>query len=89
MAGKGLSVEFFFAPGCSRCAKAREALREVVTSTSRVEWKDVDIAKCPHRAVEVGVVSTPAVAIDGELIFETTPTAAELRNAIQARARIG
>lgn len=84
MAGQGVRVEFFFAGGCSKCAEAREALREAARSP-RVEWREVDIAKDPKRAVDVGVVSTPAVAIDGELIFKTMPTAAELRNAIRTR----
>jgi thioredoxin 1 len=84
MAGRAVRVEFFFAGGCSKCAKAREALREAAHSP-RVQWKEIDIAKDPNRAVDVGVVSTPAVAIDGELIFKTMPTAAELRSAIRAR----
>jgi predicted thioredoxin/glutaredoxin len=50
-----------------------------------VEWKEVDIAKNPKRAVEVGVLSTPAVAIDGELIFKSMPTASDLLKAIRAR----
>lgn len=84
MAGQAVRVEFFFAGGCSKCAEAREALREAAHSP-RVQWKEVDIAKDPNRAVDVGVVSTPAVAIDGELVFKTMPTAAELRDAIRAR----
>ena len=87
MAEKAVSVEFFFAGGCSRCAQARDALRGAAEFSSRVQWKEIDIAKNPDRAVDVGVVSTPAVAIDGELIFKSMPTASDLRKAI--RARIG
>lgn len=84
MAGQAVRIEFFFAGGCSKCSEVREALREAARSPD-VEWREVDIAKDPNRAVDVGVISTPAVAIDGELIFKTMPTAAELRNAIRAR----
>ena len=49
--------------------------------------RDVDIGKNPHRAVDAGVVSTPAVAIDGELVFRTSPAPTELRAAIEARLR--
>jgi predicted thioredoxin/glutaredoxin len=83
MGGKAVRVEFFYAGGCSKCVEAREALREAAQS-ARVEWKEIDIAKEPNRAVDAGVVSTPAIAIDGELVFKTMPTAAELRNAIRA-----
>ena len=85
MGGKTLSVEFLFAAGCSKCAEARDALREAAQAAGPVEWKEIDIAKNPNRAVDLGVVSTPAVAIDGELVFKTMPTAADLRGAIRSR----
>lgn len=86
MAKKALTVEFFFAGGCSKCAKARSALREAAEAAGQVEWKEVDIGSNPNRAVDVGVVSTPAVAINGDLVFRTAPTASELKSAIQSRA---
>ena len=86
MGKERVRVEFLFAGGCSKCAEAREALRGEVASPD-VEWKEVNIAEQPARAVDLGVVSTPAVALDGELVFKTAPSAAELRKAIQARAR--
>ncbi len=78
-------MEFFFAGGCDRCAAAREALRSTAQATANVEWKEIDIGKSPDRAVDAGVVSTPAVAIDGALVFKTAPTAADLRAAILAK----
>lgn len=86
MREKTVKVELFFAAGCSKCAEAREALREAAHSAGPVEWQEVDIAKNPDRAVDVGVVATPAVAIDGKLVFKTMPTASDLRSAIRARA---
>lgn len=85
MGKKVLTVEFFFAGGCSKCAEAREALREAAQAAAQVEWKEIDIGKNLNRAVDVGVVSTPAVAIEGDLVFKTVPTASELQSAIQAR----
>lgn len=84
-----VSVELFFAAGCDRCTEARRALREVAQSTLHVEWKEIDIAKNPDRAVDAGVVSTPAVAIDGELVFKTMPTPVQLQSAIRLRAGKG
>ena len=82
---KTVSVEFFYAGGCSHCGKAREVLRDAATLSPQVEWIEIDIGKNPNRAVDVGVVSTPAVAIDGRLVFESAPTAPELRSAIEDR----
>ena len=85
MIKKAVSVEFFFAGGCSNCVKARAVLRGVAESTPQVKWSEIDIGKHPHRAVDVGVVSTPAVAIDGKLVFKSAPTVSELREAIKSR----
>jgi len=85
MTKKTVTVEFFFSGGCSNCAKAREALREAAESTPQVSWSEIDIGKHPRRAVDAGVVTTPAVAIDGNLIFKSVPTPSELRTAINAR----
>ncbi len=86
MAKKAVSVEFFFAAGCEKCAAARGALRDAAQATRAAKWQEVDIAKEPDRAVDVGVLSTPAVAIDGELVFKSMPSAAQLRKAIEAKA---
>lgn len=80
-------VEFFFAGGCSHCARARDAVREAAQSTPNVEWRETDVGKDPLRAADAGVVGTPAVTIDGNLVFASAPTAAELRNAIETRLR--
>jgi thioredoxin 1 len=85
VATRTVTVEFFFAGGCSHCAKAREALRDAAESTPQVEWNEIDIGKNPHRAVDIGVISTPAVAIDGSLVFKSAPTPSDLRTAIKAR----
>lgn len=85
MTAPTVKVDFFFAGGCDRCAEARDALRETAQSSGEVRWQEIDIAKEPNRAVDAGIVSTPAVAIDGQLAFRRMPSAIELRKAIRAR----
>ena len=82
-----ISVEFFFSAGCIHCSTARAALREAAQSIANVEWHEIDIAREPVRAVDAGVVTTPAVAIDGALVFKTSPAPDELVAAIEARAK--
>lgn len=89
MRTKAVSVEFFFAAGCAHCATTRDALREVAESAADVEWNEIDIGKHPNRAVDAGVMSTPAVAIDGSLVFTCVPTPSELLTAIHARIAKG
>ncbi len=84
---KIVTVEFFHAGGCVHCANARGALRETAMSIGSVRWEEVNVADNPSRAVDLGVIGTPAVAVDGRLVFETAPSAAQLRTAIEARLR--
>lgn len=86
MAKKTVSVEFFFAGGCEKCVEAREDLRKAAEATSLAEWTEIDIGNNPNRAVDAGVLTTPAVAINGELVFTSAPTPLALRSAIEARA---
>lgn len=85
MHSRSITVELLFVTGCSRCAEAREALRREAESLG-AEWKEIDVAKHSGRAVDLGIVSPPAVAMDGDLVFKTLPSALELREAIRARA---
>lgn len=84
MPKEAVTVELLFAGGCGKCAEARDALRGEAQSLG-AQWKEIDVAKNPVRAVDLGVVSTPAVAIDGDLVFAALPSASELRKAIRAR----
>ena len=84
-----MNIEFYFAAGCNHCAAARAELRAAAESLPDVHWFEVDISKERMRAVNAGVVSTPAVAIEGELVFRTSPTVSALKAAIEARRRGG
>lgn len=74
-----IRVEIFSTPGCDRCARAREALKAVAANLEAVRWREVDILAELDYAVELGVLSPPAIAIDGVLVFPSLPTAERLR----------
>ncbi|WP_333839251.1 glutaredoxin family protein [Pelomicrobium sp.] len=78
-------VEIFSTPGCGKCAQAREALRAVAESLSAVRWREVNILDELDYAVDLGVLSLPAIAIDGELVFPTLPGAERLRQELMRR----
>lgn len=82
-----IKVEYLYAGGCSRCAEARQALKEAAQSLGEVLWEEVDIARNPARAVDLGVVATPAVVVDGDLEFSSPPTSQQLIEAVKARLR--
>lgn len=81
-----MKIELFHAPGCERCATAKTELQAVAASVQGVEWCEINVLDSLDRAVELGVLTLPALAIDGELIFAALPTPIQLRQALQRRA---
>jgi len=82
-----IKIELFAAPGCSHCAAARQTLRRVVQDfdDDRVTWRTVEILDELDYAVALGVVSTPSVAINGELVFTALPGTRKLRRVLEER----
>ncbi len=82
-----VTIEVFSAPACGKCAQAKARLRAVAEAfgAERVQWREVDVLDDLERAVALGVLSTPAIAIDGELVFTGTPSEQALRQAVEAR----
>lgn len=82
-----VKVEVFSSPGCAKCAHARALLKALAESLGggRVVWREVDILKEMDYAVELGVMSAPAIAIDGQLIFTSLPKAGKLREELTRR----
>lgn len=85
-----MKVELFHAPDCQKCAAARDILRQAVErAVPGIGWREVNVVDDMDYVVELGVFSTPAVAIDGELVFASLPTAAELVTALLSRKTKG
>lgn len=82
-----MKVELFHTGGCRSCAAARDDLKAVAQqAVPGVVWRDVDAARELDYLVEVGVMSLPALAVDGQLVFSSLPTPAQLAQELQRRA---
>lgn len=82
-----MKVELFHTAGCKSCAASRDALRSVAErAVPGIIWRDVDAAEELDYLVEVGVMSLPALAVDGRLVFSSLPTPAQLAHELQRRA---
>lgn len=79
-----IKVEVFSSPGCGKCTQAKTVLKAIVEEIGqdKITWRDVNILEEMDYAVELGVMSSPAIAIDGKLIFSALPSAAKLRAAL-------
>lgn len=81
-----MKIELFSSPGCGQCAVAAAALRDVAEQSVQIlEWRDVNALDELDYAVQLGVLTLPAIAIDGELVFTSLPGPALLRDALLRR----
>ncbi len=57
----------FYSPGCSACVAQQDELRAAArAAVNDLEWHDVNVLDDLDRAVERGVLTLPAIVIDGE-----------------------
>lgn len=85
-----IKVEIFSSPGCGKCNHAKDTLYQLVAELGddKIQWREVNILDELDYAVELGVMSTPAIVIDNELIFSSLPSAKKLRAELEKRMRI-
>lgn len=87
-----IKVEVFYSPGCGKCAQAKETLKSIVEKLGdeRITWRDVNVLEEIDYAVELGVFSPPAIAIDGTLVFPVLPSAEKFTRELLKRVeRVG
>lgn len=81
-----MKIEMFFSPGCAECAAARTGLKDAAKkAASNIEWRDVNVLDELDYAVELGVLTLPSIAVDGELVFSALPTPRQFREALIRR----
>lgn len=82
-----MKVELFHTAGCMSCAAARENLKAVAQRAAPgTVWRDVDAVAEIDYLAEVGVMTLPALAVDGRLVFSSLPTPAQLARELRRRA---
>jgi len=75
-------IEIISAPGCKKCAGAQRELRAIATAVlgeRGLDWREVNVLEELDYAVSLGVLSMPAIAVNGELRFSSLPTADQFR----------
>jgi thioredoxin len=84
-----IQVEVFSSPGCNRCGRVFDLLQSITQDlgTELIESREVNVLEELDYAVKLGVLSMPAIAIDGELVFRSHPSAGKLRAALEARLK--
>ena len=76
-----INIDVFSSPGCGKCGHAKEVLQELTIELGedKINWRDVNILEDIDYAVDLGVLSTPSIAINGVLVFKSLPSPSRLR----------
>ncbi len=84
-----IKIEIFASPGCAKCGRAKDELRKLSQEigANKINWREVNILDEMDYAVNLGVMSTPAIAIDGELVFSGLPSRKKLRAELESRLK--
>jgi hypothetical protein len=81
-----MKVELFYTPGCEKCADNKDKLRTVATQlVPDLVWRELNVLDELDYAVEVGVITLPSIAINGEVLFSSLPTCRQLRRELIKR----
>lgn len=82
-----INVEVFASPGCGKCGRAKAVLRQLADEIGggRVHWREVNVIDELDYTVSLGVLSTPAIAINGALTFTHLPSVRKLRLELERR----
>jgi thioredoxin 1 len=86
-----IKVEVFSSPGCGKCGHARDMLRHLAEEigAGRIVWREVNVLEEMDYAVSLGVLSTPAIAINSKLEFTSLPSAKKLRQILEKQLAAG
>ena len=77
-------VEEFMSPGCVGCPAVKQMLKELSEELKgEITVEEVDITVDTTRASQYGIMSVPAIAINGELKFMGVPKREELKKTLE------
>lgn len=84
-----LNIEVFSSPGCSKCGHAKDVLQKLAEELGgeSIQWREVNILDELDHAVSLGVMTTPSIVINGELVFSSLPSAKKLRAELENRLK--
>jgi len=80
----------FYSPGCAACEDRQSELRAAAQDAVKgLEWRDVNVLDNLDAAVELGVITLPAIVINGEVVFTSLPSRTQLCKALAERSGAG
>lgn len=76
-----VKIDVFVLPGCARCTAGLDALKEIAESfgPDAFAWEERNLLENIDYAVQLGILSAPAIAVDGKLAFVSLPSPQQLQ----------
>lgn len=81
-----LKIEIFASPGCNKCSKAKTRVEKILKEINAVERctvREVNIVEELDYAVSLSVITTPSIAINGEVVYASLPSENGLRDILE------
>ena len=80
-----IKVELIAASGCTKCAGKRKELKAAAAEVAKdqLKWREVDVLDEIDYVVRLGVLTLPAIAINGKLVFKSLPSGKEMKREIR------
>ncbi len=82
-----IEIEILTAPGWKKCEEAKVLAQKLVEKMGQdlpgLSYRVVDLVVSPELGVKYGVLSTPAIAINGKLAFSGIPKEKKLRKKLK------
>ncbi len=79
------TVELYYSDTCSNCHSLRALLMELLPKTMKFKEINISHPEGQRRALELNIMSVPAIAIDGEVVFVGRVTREEILSEIKQR----
>jgi len=76
-------VQVLSTPGCAGCDQIKRLIAKVLIEFPGIDWEEIDLTEHPELAARYGIMSVPAVVIDGKLELAHMPKEERLRQKIQ------
>lgn len=82
-----LLIEIFSAPNCNTCSKSIDLLKKIIKELGEasITWRKINVLEDIDRAVALGVITTPAIVINNQLVISGLPSSDRLRQEIVKR----
>jgi len=84
-----MQLELFTADVCAHCVQAKSILTGLVEEldNDQIELNFIDAVEDIDHAVEMGVLVTPALAVNGKLVFAPLPERKIVLQALEAELK--